>query len=1024
MGNRRGTAMLAKISLAALALAAVPASAQEARPQAELDASFAAPVQTFGRVSFDARSLMIDGQRKVIWSSEMHPYRLPSPDLWRDVLQKMKASGFNTVSFYFDWNYHSPKRGELDFTGIRDMERVITMAEDEGLYVITRVGPYVNAELARGGFPGWLVNQRARARSDDPEYMAAADEWLSAINALVARHQINGDGPSRSGGHKGAIILHQIENELSLIGPSQRNYLAHLVAKARADGITVPLFHNDPGRNGNWVPEGSPVAGAPKAPLDMYAFDGYPGGNCTVAGKVSRTAGAPDWGWYGEGGPKGGATASPKTPGFLAEIGGGWFDYWGSNGSYGCTAVQRGRGFGRMLYGTNLANGITLQNIYMGYGGTTWGWQAAPVVYTSYDYGAAIAETRALRDKAQELKIIGGTVAAVPDLAGMVPAAKITPSSPAIRLYHNHNPQTDARYFLITHQNGHVSENTGFTFAADLPDGHYQFPAMRLDGYTAKMLVAGVTLGGQRLVYSTAEIQAHVAQGSRDVLLLVARKGEDARVVLRYATAPQVQGALAHGFDAARGDLVLDVPKASGLASVQITGGGRRPLTLLVADEDTAATCWSADGVLACGPALLRKAQAKGATLALTGDTAQPSPLKVWAGAGITQIRWNGQAVPAQVADGALVAAQPLPGPAPIVLPALADWRMAPGTPEAQPSFDDSAWVQADHRRDTSTTQRPDNQPTLPMDAYGFHEGDVWYRGRFAGDPQAQRITLAYGAGGAGLMQVFFDGALLGEAETPAGSPRPQTTGTASFALPAAARVAGPHVLSVMVRNNGHNWDLTANDEHKESRGLIWASLESATGQSFAVPISWRLQGRAGGEDFADRARGVANNGGQYGERMGWHLPGFNATGWQATGGALPQGPAGTNWYRTQFSLNVPAGQDATIGLAFGDTAQPRSAAHYRVVMFVNGWNMGQFIAHVGPQRVFALPPGIINLRGANTLALAITSDGAPANAPEPVRLVTLFNQRGGVPVAMVPAPAVLPTVSTPSTGSTQPAAH
>src|SRR5438270_4555051 len=213
----------------------------------------------------------------------MHPFRLPSPDLWRDILQKLKASGFNTVSFYFDWGYHSPKRGVYDFSGIRDIDRLLTMADEEGLYVISRAGPYVNAELARGGFPTWLVNQKARARTDDPEYLAAADEWLNHINAIIARHQINGDGK----GHRGSVILHQIENELLLTTPAQQRYMDHLYAKARADGVTVPIFTNDIGRNGYWVPRGSGVPGTVEGPTDLYAFDGYPGGSCTAKGEVT-----------------------------------------------------------------------------------------------------------------------------------------------------------------------------------------------------------------------------------------------------------------------------------------------------------------------------------------------------------------------------------------------------------------------------------------------------------------------------------------------------------------------------------------------------------------------------------------------------------------------------------------------------------------------------------------------------------------------------------------------------------------
>lgn len=73
-----------------------------------------------------------------------------------------------------------------------------------------------------------------------------------------------------------------------------------------------------------------------------------------------------------------------------------------------------------------------------------------------------------------------------------------------------------------------------------------------------------------------------------------------------------------------------------------------------------------------------------------------------------------------------------------------------------------------------------------------------------------------------------------------------------------------------------------------------------------------------------------------------------------------------------------------------------------------NGWNMGQYIAHIGPQRVFVLPQGVLNGHGANTLALAVTSDGAPQNKIEPVHLTLLRNGRGGIevhPVAANPLP-------------------
>src|SRR5215469_11271660 len=51
-------------------------------------------------VTFDKYSLMIDGQRTFIQSGEFDAFRLPSPSLWRDILEKMKSNGYNAVTIY------------------------------------------------------------------------------------------------------------------------------------------------------------------------------------------------------------------------------------------------------------------------------------------------------------------------------------------------------------------------------------------------------------------------------------------------------------------------------------------------------------------------------------------------------------------------------------------------------------------------------------------------------------------------------------------------------------------------------------------------------------------------------------------------------------------------------------------------------------------------------------------------------------------------------------------------------------
>ncbi|CAM5683437.1 hypothetical protein SGRIM128S_03952 [Streptomyces griseomycini] len=54
----------------------------------------------------------------------------------------------------------------------------------------------------------------------------------------------------------------------------------------------------------------------------------------------------------------------------------------------------------------------------------------------------------------------------------------------------------------------------------------------------------------------------------------------------------------------------------------------------------------------------------------------------------------------------------------------------------------------------------------------------------------------------------------------------------------------------------------------------------------------------------------------------------------------------GVTWYRTGFRLAVDPDVDASIGLTLED--DPERA--YRVQIFLNGWNMGQYVNDVGPQ--------------------------------------------------------------------------
>lgn len=958
-------------------------------------------------ITWDKHSLMVDGERIMVWSGEIHPFRLPNPSLWRDVIQKMKASGFNGVAFYFDWGYHSPAPGVYDFSNVRNVERALEIAREEGMYVIARTGPYVNAELTGGGYPGWMFRQRAEARTDDPLYLAATDEWMTQINAIIARHQLTTGG--------GTVIAYQLENELGKVEPKHVRQMEHLARKARADGITVPFFHNSAGRLPDWTPKDSTAPWANSGPTDMYAFDGYPGGTCNVFADPSGPNKAPDWGMYGTTSPKIGALSSPKTPGFAAELGGGWFDYWGSNGTYDCTSQRQGKGYQRVFYGTNLINGISIHNVYMTFGGTSWGWLAGPVVYTSYDYGAAISEDRGLREKAYALKQQGMFVQAVEKvLAGMDKGPALKISNDKLKVYHNINPALGTHVLFAVHNPSDALSDDRGVFDLMTKDGTYKIP-VRVNGQDAKMLLAAYAMERQHLVYSSSEIQTHFQNGERDIVLLHGRNLEEGETVLRYSSTPKVEvlsGKVTSKFDTRKGDLKLNYSH-DGLTRVRISGGGRPDMLLLIADEKTSFNMWRQDTaagpVLQMTPALVRSARFENGALALTGDTSADATLDIW-GPPVTSATFNGEALTLTAQPDGSVRTGVVKGPDTVTLPDLATigWTRRMDSPEAQPGFDDSKWLKADTRASAAQTwTTPERgQPTLSMSDYGFHHGDVWYRGHIdIKDPRTNRLELFYGAGGAGMIQVWIDGKYVGQDETDTGRQFPETTDSVTFNL--GDLTPGKHVISVMVRNNSHNWNLMADDYHREARGLISASLTSKGGHRFAVPIDWRIQGNKGGEAIADLVRGPMNNGGLYGEREGWYLPGKKDDFVAAKTTDAPPA-AGTYWLRTSFDLDLPKGHDVQLGLAFGDTTKPRSERENRALIFVNGWNMGQFIAHIGPQRTFVIPPGILNPNGQNTIALAVTTDGKAENALEPVALVNLRTVRGGVPLEIMPATSSL----------------
>ena len=959
--------LLASLSASALAGASSSAAAQDHEPARR------------HTISYDRYSLKIDGRRIYVWSGSFHYWRLPSPSLWTDVFQKMKAAGYNTVEIYFNWAYHSPRKGRYDFSGIRDVDRVLDDAQKAGLYVIARPGPYINAETDAGGFPDWLIAVKGRARSPAPDYTAAYKEWLTRIDRILARHQLsNGTG---------TVILYQVENEFYDGSPAGRRYMQDIEQKARADGITVPLTGNHNGSFAHGV-------GA----VDIPGYDDYPlGFDCSHPQQWSEL-----YDYSRE------RRALTRAPLFFPEFQGGSFDPWGGPG-YGKCRQLTGPAFERVFYEAMMAAGSTMQNFYMTYGGINWGWLASPGVYTSYDYAAPIDSARRLTAKYGQQKLLGYFTQAVQPLTRTERMATRSPDNPALRLDARVNPADGTQFYFLRHADArstdddsthlwldlHAGSQAATTAAADRYTRIPQQPgtALRIDGRDSKILLAHYRFGGQELLYSTSEWMTNLSLGGRDIAVLYGRAGEDGESVFGYRAKPSVRvlsGQVASTWDAAQGQLRLDYTH-QGLARVLIQSG-QHSLLLLIGDDQAAERFWKLDtqngAVLVHGPYLARTASLAPGTIALTGDTDKATAVEVFASEGIRELTWNGRPVDARATPSGSLLGQ-LDGPEPVVLPPLANWKYQPGAPEIQPSFDDSGWQAAD-RKSSDNPNWNGRLPILDSDTYGFHHGNVWYRGHFTASGREQGVILAASPGthlgNHGRFTAWLNGRYLGD----------YPSGASYFGFdPADLEVGKDNVLSVLVGNMGHNQDGSGDDLFKQPRGL-----ESATMLGASPTIAWKIQGDRGGEMLADPVRGPMNNGGLYGERMGWSLPGYPDQGWRTV--ALPRTTEtpGVDWYRTTFALDVPAGQDVPIGLKIdGDASR-----HYRALVFVNGWQVGRYINETGPQHVFELPAGLLNPHGENTIAIADWNTGTRGGLGK-VSLVELGNYRSALHVRMVHSP-------------------
>jgi beta-galactosidase len=179
---------------------------------------------------------LLDGKPFQIMAGEIHPARVPA-EYWRHRIQMAKAMGLNTIAAYVFWNHHEISEGTFDFSaGTRDLATFVRIAQEEGLWVVLRPGPYVCAEWDFGGLPVYLLKDpELKVRSLSLTYMKAVERYIAAIAPVIRPLLVTNGGP---------VLMMQVENEYGSYG-NDRAYMARLRQLWQQNGIDVPFFTGD-----------------------------------------------------------------------------------------------------------------------------------------------------------------------------------------------------------------------------------------------------------------------------------------------------------------------------------------------------------------------------------------------------------------------------------------------------------------------------------------------------------------------------------------------------------------------------------------------------------------------------------------------------------------------------------------------------------------------------------------------------------------------------------------------------------
>ncbi len=589
-------------------------------------------------VTLDQHRLKIAGQPTIIQSGALYYFRLPHPALWRTALERLRMAGFNTVTLPVPWAYHSPAPGFYDFTGLRDLPRLLDEIARAGLWLIVHAGPWVGADLDAGGLPLWLLHipEAWPGMSDDAppvRFLHYVWEWWERLFALFKTCDNQ--------------ILWCID-----WGPcpaaAQPAYLQAFQAMTRRLGMRLPqVFARDITKAG-WLTlaeqwrEGT----FPMDEIDRLAPDSF--------GALDLRTG-PRIGW--------GRLSRERV-------------------ELGLGAAHPGHAISSAL-----GHGGTMYTLSPFHSGVSWGYWSASEVGQASGVGAPLGDGAALPDRYYETrKVALSTEILGRVLASAEPDEALYASTPEHLYAARGNAQTQVAFLRAGPKAGetHLSFPLGDSLVTSEP---IQVPANQV-----RIVPVNWPLLGGFLHTTTLDIVLRAKVAQRHLLVLLNEDGgdiwlsDDFRV--HHARGPvraqRTREGLRVRFEKAR------------LASLVLNTPVDEPLQLLALEPHLALRVWPLDDAWRTTPsyaAMWEPGLEDPARGVIIGpDLVRPRPdgsfnyLVAEKGSGYQWGPWRGSDPHTWLA--------PLIWRAPrtVSLPVLSKWDSVPAAPELLPDYDDSAW--------------------------------------------------------------------------------------------------------------------------------------------------------------------------------------------------------------------------------------------------------------------------------------------------------------------------------------------